>query len=83
MPAGDHFCGLLITFCKLFGPRSGPRACRSSSGSKLFDTDVIPERFFLKVNCEKYNDNNKKKSTRIIQHAKSSTFDIDVATIVV
>ena len=59
LPASAHFCGLLITFYKQFGPKSGPRACRSSSGSKLIDTDVIPE-FFLKVNCEKYNDNNKK-----------------------
>ena len=42
------------TFCKQFGPRSGPTACRSSSGSKLFDTlQVFLKEFFEKVNFEK------------------------------
>ena len=35
-------------FCKQFGPRSGPTKCRAWSGSKMFDTDGIPERIFRK-----------------------------------
>ena len=29
--------------CKQFGPRSGTTKCRAFSGSKLFDTDGIPD----------------------------------------
>ena len=36
--------------CKQFEPRSGPAKLRAWSGSKLFDTDGIPERFFWKKN---------------------------------
>ena len=32
--------------CKQFGPRSGQTVCRSGSGSKLFDSDSVPERIF-------------------------------------
>ena len=39
---------------KQFGPRYGPTEYRSQSGSKPFDTDSVPERFFFeKANFEK------------------------------
>ena len=38
-------------FCKLLGPRPGPKNCRGCSGSKLFDTDVCPD-FFLKNSAD-------------------------------
>ena len=34
--------------CKQFGPRSGLTKCQAWSGSKLFDTSGIPERFVWK-----------------------------------
>ena len=34
--------------CKQFGSRSGPTKCRAWSGSKLFDTDGIPEKMIMK-----------------------------------
>ena len=37
-------------YCKQFGPRSGPTERRSSSGSKMFDTDLI---IFLKKKSKK------------------------------
>ena len=40
--------------CKQFGSRSGPTKRQAWSGSKLFDTDGNPERFFfLKINLKK------------------------------
>ena len=38
--------------CKQFGPRSDPIKCQSRSGSKLFDTEGISERFLKKVDFE-------------------------------
>ena len=35
-------------FCKQFGTSSDPTERRAWSGSKLFDTDSIPEIFFFK-----------------------------------
>ena len=44
----------LITFCKQFGPRSGPTKCRAWSGSKLFDMlTVFLKEFFEKVDFKK------------------------------
>ena len=39
-------CYSANNICKQFGPRSGPTNGRAWSGSKLFDTDGIPEIFF-------------------------------------
>ena len=39
--------------CNQFGPRSGLTECPSSSGSKLFDFLIVPEKYFEKDNFEK------------------------------
>ena len=42
-------CQLVLSadkLCKQFGPRLGWKKCWGRSGSKLFDTDGIPERDF-------------------------------------
>ena len=56
-PCTVHFCQLQISLiagtsadslCKQFGPRSGPTKSLSWSGSRLFDTDSVPQRIFWK-----------------------------------
>ena len=56
--------GAADNFCKQFGPRSGPTQCGAWSGSKLFDTDGIPERSEVseKVHFEKKNIRQEKKA---------------------
>ena len=51
--------------CKQFGSRSGPTKCRVWYGSKLFDTDGIPERIFLKSYFWKKKSADSKKSPNI------------------
>ena len=56
-PCTVHFCQLQISLiagtsadslCKQFGPRSGPTKSLSWSGSRLLDTDSVPQRIFWK-----------------------------------
>ena len=53
-----------VNLCRQLGPRSGPGKHQASSGSKLFDTDGIPEIVFEKVNFAN------KKACKISQHFK-------------
>ena len=48
------------------------KKCQTCSGSKLFDTGGIPERFVLKVEFLKKSAGNKKE-TQITQNAKTSS----------
>ena len=41
-------------FCKLLGPRSGPKNCRGLSGSKLFDTLMVVLIFFKEKSMENF-----------------------------
>ena len=52
---------------KQFKPRSGPTECLSYSGSKLIDTDSVPERIFSNVNFEK-SQQTTTKPWKITQH---------------
>ena len=43
-----HFVSSANNLCNQFGPGSDLTKCLALSGSKLFDTDGIPERIFRK-----------------------------------
>ena len=62
-------------FCRLpqFGPRSSPSKRRTWSGSKLFDTDCIPDRIFEKVNLKKKIPQTTKTETEYIDCVKGKS----------
>ena len=40
--------------CKQFGPRSGPTERQTWSGSKLFDTDIVPEKVIFEKKVSRW-----------------------------
>ena len=56
---------------KQFGPRSDPTEHRARSESKVFDTGIVPERFFEKVFFLKQKVNIRQKNVNISLHSKS------------
>ena len=53
-------------FCKQFGPRSGLTGHQASSGSKLFDTQILfMKYFFVKIDFEKNQQTTKKREKEL------------------
>ena len=71
LPASIHFCRLLVTFCKQFGPRSGPTIMSGLIWVQtVCNSDGNSEERFEKVDFEQKSADDKNHA-KITQHAKS------------